>query len=200
MPKKPFSVLSVCCGIGVCVPSAVFAAGGAFFSLRNTDFVVLIGFALFVGILFWFKVPRLVGTLLTARADKIKADLEAARAMRDEAQNLLSAAEKKEKSLREQSERIQKNTRAEADYIRKDMETAIDTMIEQKIKLAQEQQAAERAAALADIRNQATAIAIDIATTVIATHMHDSDKDALIADATRAIDARFANTKTGNRA
>ena len=48
--------------------SPAFAAGDSFFSLANTDFVVLIAFLLFVGVLFYYKVPSLLGGLLDKRA------------------------------------------------------------------------------------------------------------------------------------
>ena len=75
----------------------VFAASPAFaakdkpfFSLANTDFVVLISFLLFVGVLVYFKVPGLLGGLLDKRADGIRADLNEAKSLREEAQTVLA--------------------------------------------------------------------------------------------------------------
>ena len=65
--------------------SPALAASGPFFSLRNTDFVVTIAFLLFVGVLAYFKVPALVGNLLDKRAAGIQADLNEAKALREEA-------------------------------------------------------------------------------------------------------------------
>ena len=51
--------------------SPAFAASGPFFSLRNTDFVVLIAFLIFVGVLLYLKVPAtLMGMLAEASAVK----------------------------------------------------------------------------------------------------------------------------------
>ena len=55
--------------------SPAFAAGGPFFSLRNTNFVVLLAFLVFIGILLWAKVPRKLGDMLDDRANQIKAEL-----------------------------------------------------------------------------------------------------------------------------
>ena len=54
-----------------------------FLSLHNTNFVVLLAFILFIGILLYAKVPAKIGGLLDARAVQIKAELEAALAARD---------------------------------------------------------------------------------------------------------------------
>ena len=51
--------------------SPAFAASGPFFSLGNTDFVVLLGFIVFIAVLFYFKVPSLLGGMLDKRADGI---------------------------------------------------------------------------------------------------------------------------------
>ncbi|MGB3553563.1 MAG: ATP F0F1 synthase subunit B, partial [Jannaschia sp.] len=39
------------------VASPALAASGPFFSLSNTDFVVWIGFLVFIGVVVYFKVP-----------------------------------------------------------------------------------------------------------------------------------------------
>ena len=57
--------------------SPALAASGPFFSLGNTDFVVLVAFILFIGVLLYFKVPTLVGGMLDKRAEGIKSELDA---------------------------------------------------------------------------------------------------------------------------
>ena len=49
------------------------AATGPFFSLQNTNFVVLIAFIIFVGFLVYLKVPAKLTGMLDARAATIKA-------------------------------------------------------------------------------------------------------------------------------
>jgi F-type H+-transporting ATPase subunit b len=87
--------------------SPALAAGDKpFLSLANTDFVVLIGFLVFLGIVVYFKVPGLVGGMLDKRADGIKAELDEAKALREEAQALLASYERKQKEVHEQADRI----------------------------------------------------------------------------------------------
>ena len=75
------------------------AASGPFISLKNTDFVVLLAFILFVGFLVYMKVPNFLGRKLDERAAGIKADLDEARALREEAQTLLASYERKQKDV-----------------------------------------------------------------------------------------------------
>ena len=82
------------------------AASGPFFSLGNTDFVVLLGFLLFIGVLLYFKIPALLGGLLDKRAEGIRDELDEAKALREEAQTLLASYERKQKEVQEQADRI----------------------------------------------------------------------------------------------
>ena len=40
------------------------AASGPFFSLKNTDFIVLLAFIAFIAVLVYFKVPGMIGGML----------------------------------------------------------------------------------------------------------------------------------------
>ncbi len=71
--------------------SPALAATGPFFSLHNTNFVVLIAFLVFVGILVWKKVPGMLGRMLDDRAQMIRNELDEARLLREEAQSLLAS-------------------------------------------------------------------------------------------------------------
>jgi hypothetical protein len=82
------------------------AATGPFFSLQNTNFVVLIAFIVFVGILVYMKVPAKLTGMLDARAATIKAELDEARALREEAKSILATYERRQKEVQEQADRI----------------------------------------------------------------------------------------------
>src|SRR6056297_2863718 len=91
-----------------------WAAEGAFFSLSNTDFVVLIAFLLFIGVLVYYKVHGLLGRKLDERAEGIKSELDEARAIREEAQSLLADFERKQKDVQAQADRIVAQAKDEA--------------------------------------------------------------------------------------
>ena len=66
----------------------------------NSDLVVTLTTLLFIALLVYLGVPKKIGGLLDARADKIKAELEEARRLREEAQTLLASYEKKQKEVK----------------------------------------------------------------------------------------------------
>ena len=91
-----------------------YEPGYGLVSLFNTDWTVLIGFLVFVGILFFFGVPSMIGGMLDKRADGIKAELDEARALREEAQTLLASYERKAREVEDQSAIIVAEAKANA--------------------------------------------------------------------------------------
>ena len=89
-----------------------FAAKGPFFSLYNTNFVVLIAFILFLGVLIYYKVPGMLAGALDKRAAGIRNDLEEAKALREEAQSILATYERKQREVQAQAERPKFGTNA----------------------------------------------------------------------------------------
>jgi F-type H+-transporting ATPase subunit b len=71
-----------------------YAAGSKkLISLNNTDFVVLISFVIFVGVLVYFKVPSIVGAFLDKRSNDIQNEIEKAGEILEEAKKILSSIE-----------------------------------------------------------------------------------------------------------
>ena len=81
----------------VLLASPVLAASGPFISLSNTNFVVLLAFLLFVGLLIYLKVPGKLNGMLDERANGIQSELDEARSLREEAQSILAEYERKQK-------------------------------------------------------------------------------------------------------
>ncbi|MEL6931794.1 MAG: F0F1 ATP synthase subunit B [Pseudomonadota bacterium] len=168
-----------------------FAAKGPFFSLANTDFVVLIAFLLFVGVLVYLKVPGLLGGLLDKRADGIKSELDEARALREEAQSLLASYERKQKEVKEQADRIVAAAKEEAseaaELAKKDLAVSID----RRIKAAEDQIASAEAGAVKDVRDQAITVAVAVAREVVAKSMSVADGKSLIDGAISEVEAKL---------
>ena len=92
----------------IATPSLALAASehGPFVSLGNSEFIVTVGFLLFVAVLIYFKVPGIILGLLDKRATQIRADLEEARALREEARTILASYDRKQKEVQEQAARM----------------------------------------------------------------------------------------------
>lgn len=137
-----------------------FAATGPFFSLHNTDFVVLLSFLLFIGILLYFKVPAVLGGLLDKRAEGIRADLAEARRLRDEAQEIYASYERRQREVHGQAEEIVANARREAEAGAVKAKADLGVSIERRLKAAEEQIASAEADAVRAVRDRAVQTAV----------------------------------------
>lgn len=176
------------------LPAApLMAAAGdyPFLSLYNTDIVVLLAFLLFVGILVYFKVPGMVTGFLDQRAEQIRSDIDEARRLREEAQQLVAGYERKLREVKDQAERIvaraTQEARDAAEQARRDM----DAQVTRRLAAAEEQLAAAEADALRSVRNRAVAVAVAAAAEVMGRQMSDSDTAATIDAGIAEVEARL---------
>ncbi len=171
--------------------SPALAASGPFVSLRNTDFVVLIGFLAFVGILVYMKVPGKLTGMLDARAIAIRAELDEAKALREEARALLSSYEKRQKEVVEQSDRIVAQAKEEAQTAARLAKEELQASIARRLASAQEQIASAEAAALRAVREQAVTLAVQAASEVLTRQMTAQGTAASIDAGIAQVDAKF---------
>ncbi|QUJ75786.1 F0F1 ATP synthase subunit B [Sulfitobacter albidus] len=168
-----------------------FAAKGPFFSMANTDFIVLLGLLVFLGILVYFKVPGLLGGMLDARAEGIKSEIEEARKLREDAQALLASYERKQKEVQEQADRIVADAKSEATAAGEQAKLDLQKSVERRLANAGEQIASAEAAAVKEVRDQAIAIAVMASRDVIAKQMSAAEANKLIDAGIDEVDAKL---------
>jgi F-type H+-transporting ATPase subunit b len=167
------------------------AASKPFFSLGNTNFIVLLGFLLFVGILVYAKVPAKVTSMLDARAVQIRADLEEAKALREEAQTILASYERKQKDVQAQAERIVASARDEAMAAAAQAKEDLKVSIARRLAAAEDRIASAEAGALREVREKAVAVAVAAAGDLLAKQMTAETADAMIDASLAQVDARL---------
>lgn len=164
-------------------PAVAAVEGKPFFSLYNTDLVVLIGFLVFVGILVYFKVPAKISALLDARAVTIRSELDEARRLREEALELNASFERKQAEVKSEAAQIVERAKADAQIVAEQTKAEIEASIARRLKAAQDQIASAEANALRDVRNTAVSVAIAAAGDVLSKQMDEAQSDALFKQA-----------------
>ena len=177
--------------IALCVASPALAASGPFISLKNTDFIVLLAFLLFIGVLFYFKVPTLIAGLLDKRSDAIRSELSEARALREEAQSILASFERRQKEVQEQADRIVEAARQDAEADAAAAREELLATVDRRLVAAQEQITSSQEAAERDVRDQAIKIAIAAARSVISEQMTAASANKLIDIAILEVESRL---------
>lgn len=158
------------------------AATGPFFSLHNTNFIVLIAFLLFLVVLVYFNVPAMLGKLLDKRAEDIQSELDEARRIREEAQTLLASYERKQRDVQDQADRIVAHARQEAELAAEEAKAKLSESIKRRLAAAESQIASAEAAAVKEVRDTAATVAIAAAREVVAEQM-DAAKAGQMIDA-----------------
>jgi F-type H+-transporting ATPase subunit b len=173
------------------VASPALAATGPFFSLHNTNFVVLLGFLAFVGLLVYLKVPGKITGMLDARAVAIKAEIDEARALREEAKSILATYERRHKEVQDQAERIVSSAREEALAAAKQAKDELKRSIARRLAAATDQIASAEAAAIRQVREQAVTVAVAAAGDVLARQMTADAASSSIDAAIAQVEARM---------
>lgn len=187
--RSYFSLSAFCVALLAAGPA--LAAEGPFVSLKNTDFVVLLGLIVFIGILLYFKVPGMIGKMLDSRADGIQSELDEARALREEAQSLLASYERKQREVTDQAERIVAAAKEEATIAAEQARKDLEISLARRIAAAEDQIANAQAAAVKEVRDQSVTVAIAAAREVIAKQMTSSDANAMIDSAIAEVETKL---------
>ncbi len=171
--------------------SPAAAASGPFFSLRNTDFIVLLAFLVFLAVLIYFKVPSILAGLLDKRAEQITSELNEAKSLREEAQALLASYERKQKEMQDQADRIVATARTEAAQAAEQAKADLQKSIARRLAAAEEQIASAQAGAVKEVRDRAITIAIAAAKEVLAKQMTAAEANKLIDASIKQVDAKL---------
>ena len=126
----------------------------------DATFWVAISFFIFVGIVFYLKVPQKIGQTLDESIKKIKEEIDNAEKLKDEAKTLLSEYETKvSKSKEEIKNLIQKaETQAENHIIKTNEEFHV--IVENRKKAAEEKIKQMKIQAIKDVKNLSIDLAI----------------------------------------
>lgn len=172
-------------------PAFAAVEGKPFFSLYNTDLIVLAAFIIFIGVLVYYKVPDKAFAFLDQRSETIKAELDEARRLREEALELHASFERKQAEVQEKAARMVEKAKADAEVAAEQTKADIEASIARRLKAAEDQIASAEAAAIRQVRDQATSVAVAAAGSVIAKNIDTDRNDKLVADAIKAVDERL---------
>ena len=176
--------------VAVLAASPALAATGPFFSLRNTDFIVLLSFLGFIGVLVYFKVPGLIGGLLDKRAEGIRNDLDEARRLREEAQEIYASYERRSREVKTQADQIVANAKREAEAQAATAREDLSRSIDRRLQAAQDQIASAENDAVRAVRDRAVAASI-AAAEILAGQVRAGQRSAGIDDAIEDVARRL---------
>lgn len=145
------------------------------------EFWVLTGLIIFIGIAIYMKVPGMLVAGLDKRREDIANELEEARRLREEAQQLLASYQRKQREAMKEAEDIVTQAKAEAERLAAETRSAMTALVARRTKMADDKIAQAEAQAMADIRAVASDVAIAAAREIIAAKV-DVNRDAKLVE------------------
>jgi F-type H+-transporting ATPase subunit b len=158
--------------------------------LHDHHFWVLISMAIFV-VLVWKPARRTIIGGLDERAVRIRAELDEARRLREEAERLLADFQRQEREAAAQAEAIVAHARDEAERIAAQGARDLDQALQRRQRLAEERIAQAESKAVEEIRAVAVDVAIAAAREVIAAQTDEQRGGALLDAAIAALPQRL---------
>jgi F-type H+-transporting ATPase subunit b len=156
----------------------------------DPEFWVLVAAAIFVAVV-WKPVRKsLIGTL-DERAARIRAELDEAKKLRDEAEQLLAQYQQKEREAAAEAAAIIAHAVEEAERIAAQSARDLDQALARRQRLAEERIAQAEMKALDEIRAVAVDVAIGAAREVIQSQIDDERGGALLDAAIAALPQRL---------
>lgn len=134
----------------------------------NAEGYVALAFLLFVALLLYVKVPKMIAGALDGRAAKVRGELAEAKQLRADAEALLAGYKAKAEQAGRDAEAIVANARAEAANIVADAQTAAEGVIARRQAMAETKIAAAERTAEAAVRARAVDAATQAAAAIIA--------------------------------
>jgi F-type H+-transporting ATPase subunit b len=155
--------------------------------LQSDTFWALVGLVLFLVILAYFGVHKTVLRALDARTARIKAELDEARKLREEAQALLADYQRRRRDAEAEAEAIVEEARREAERMTREATEKLRELVERRTKSAEEKIAQAEAQAIAEVRGRAAEIAVEAARRILEEKVQGEVADRILGDSIEAV-------------
>jgi F-type H+-transporting ATPase subunit b len=147
----------------------------------EAEFWVAVSFVLFIAVLGYFGVHKLILQHVDQRRDRIKAELDEARRLKEEAQALLAEYQRKQRDAEQEAAAIIAGASAEADRLVAEAKGKTEEFVARRTKMAETKIAQAEAQAVADVRAAAAEAAVAAAEKVLTTSVKGEVADKLLA-------------------
>jgi F-type H+-transporting ATPase subunit b len=158
--------------------------------MLEAEFWVAVAFVIFFAVLGYFGVHKKLVKGIDDRRDRIKAELDEARRLKEEAQALLAGYRRKQHEVEHEAQAIIASAKAEAERLAAEAAAKMEEFVARRTRMAEDRIAQAEAQALADVRSAAAEAAVAAAGSILARTVKNEVADTLLADG-------IADLKTG---
>jgi len=159
--------------------------------LQEPETWVAVAFVLFVGVIGYVGAHKKVIDALDRRAERIKAELDEARRLRDEAAALLAEYQRKQGQAEREAAEIVAEARAEAQRVAAEARGKMEEFVARRTRLAETKIGQAEAQALADVKAAAADAAVAAAEKILREAAKGKVADDLIAQGIADVKAKL---------
>jgi F-type H+-transporting ATPase subunit b len=145
------------------------------------EFWVAVAFVILIGLFAYLGVHRTILKALDHRSDRIRAELDDARRLKDEAAKLLAEYKARHASAEREAQDIIASAKADAERIASEAKTKMEDFVARRTKTAESKIALAEAQAIADVRSAAANAAVSAASSILSQSVKGQIADDLLA-------------------
>jgi F-type H+-transporting ATPase subunit b len=155
------------------------------------EFWVAVAFVILMGVFAYLGIHRTVLKTLDHRSERIKAEIDDARRLKEEAAKLLAEYKARGASAEREAQEIIANANTEAVRIAAEAKTKMEDFVARRTKTAENKIALAEAQALADVRAAAANAAVSAASTILSQSVKGDVADDLLAKGIQEVRAKL---------
>ena len=150
----------------------------------------VVGLLIFIGIIVYFGVPKMLTKAIDGRIAQIEKELAEAEALRAEAKALLADYQTRRENAEKEAEDIVAAAREEAFRLTAEAKSALEAMIARRTKAVEDKIAQAEAQAVAEVRSRSADLAVEAARLLLTQQMAEKG-DVLVAQAIKEVGDRL---------
>ncbi|MDQ4134953.1 MAG: ATP F0F1 synthase subunit B [Pseudomonadota bacterium] len=155
--------------------------------MSNPTFWVGVAFVIFLGVLYYYGVPKTMLNSLDARSKRIADELAEARRLRQDAERLLKEYETKRKAAEQEAADIVSTAREEAERLARETEEKMADFVRRRTATAEAKIAQAEAQASAEVRAAAVDAAVRASERVLRTQLTGQAAEDLVTSSLGAV-------------
>ena len=152
---------------------------------------VAVAFVILMGLFAYLGIHRTLITALDHRRDRIKAELDDARRLKEEAAKLLADYKARHAAAEREAQDIVAGAKAEAERIAAEAKVKLEDFVARRTKTAESKIALAEAQALADVRAAAANAAVAAASTILSQSVKGPVADDLLTKGINEVRAKL---------
>jgi F-type H+-transporting ATPase subunit b len=151
----------------------------------DNSFFALVGLVIFIGLLVYLGLPRIIAGMLDKQIAKIENELSEAKRLRQDAAALLVEYEQKRIAAEKDAQDIIASAQEEANRLTVEAKASLEELVARRTKAVEDKIAQAETQAIAEVRSRSADLAVEAARVVLSDEMNRNGGkiiDAAIAD------------------